>query len=290
MIEYKSVAEFVDLYDAFILDIWGVIHDGESAYPGVLETMRKLKQAGKEIIFLSNAPRRSSKVKKALARFGVTEDLYKDAVSSGEVAYQLFSRYCHSSESWNPAAPLDPGLRRDDNIPYFYIGPEKDADLLQGLNYQIVQKAADAKFVLATGFDNDDSTLQEKLPQIKEAMKADLKMYCVNPDLIVVRQNGTKMLCAGVIGEYYRDQGWEVEFIGKPYKQVYEYIQKSFAPGARIAAIGDSLTTDIAGANNVGIDSILVLGGILQMEKEPLETLIKKTHAKPNATIPAFTY
>ena len=276
MIKYNSVAEFVDKYDAFILDVWGVIHDGEEAYPGVLKTMQELHKAGKEIIFLSNAPRRSSKVKAALARFGITQDLYNDAVSSGEVAYQLFAK------SQKPKATS-----------YFYIGPDKDADLLDGLNYQMVDKAKDAAFVLATGFDNDDSKLEEKLPQIESALKANLKMYCTNPDLIVVRQNGTQMLCAGVIGEYYAKYGGEVEFIGKPYKQVYDYILKSFSPNIkknRIVAIGDSLTTDIKGANNMGIDSVLVLGGILEVANEPLKVLIEKVKAKPLATLPKFIW
>src|SRR6202012_3666183 len=90
MRNYNSVAEFVDKYDAFILDIWGVIHDGEEAYPGVLQCMRELKRAGKEIIFVSNAPRRAAKVKAALAKFGIGEDLYTNAISSGEVAYRQF--------------------------------------------------------------------------------------------------------------------------------------------------------------------------------------------------------
>lgn len=268
----ESVSQFADDYDAFILDIWGVIHDGSAAYPGVVECMQKLKAAGKEIIFLSNAPRRSYKVKNVLAKFGVTEDLYKDATSSGEVAYQTLSK----------------GSGK-----YLYIGPEKDYDLLDGLNYQSVEKAADADFALVTGFDEDDSTLDEKMPQIKDALANGLKMYCVNPDLLVVRQDGTRMLCAGVIGEYYRDQGGEVEFIGKPHKSVYDYIFTQFSPSipkSRIIAVGDNLETDIIGGNNSGIDSALCLGGVLMGEETPLPELIKKFSATPTITIPLFNW
>ncbi len=273
MIKYKSVSEFADRYDAFILDIWGVIHDGEAAYPGVLQTMQELKKAGKEIIFLSNAPRRAAKVRAALARFEVTEDLYKAAVSSGEVAYQYFAKR--------------------QSAKYLYIGPEKDADLLNGLEYQAVDSADNAEFALATGFNEDNSTLEEKLPQIEAALAAGLKIYCVNPDLLVVRQDGTRMLCAGVIGEYYAKHGGEVEFVGKPYKQTYDYIMKLFSPNipkSRIAAIGDALATDIKGANSIGVDSILVLGGILEVEKESLEELIGKTGIQPGAILPKFNW
>lgn len=276
MLEYNSVSEFIDKYDAFILDIWGVIHDGEEAYPGVLKCMEQLKKAGKEIIFVSNAPRRAEKVKKVLTKFGVTENLYKAAISSGEVAWQLLAQ--------------TPKLQPEN---YLYIGPEKDADLLEGLNYRPVEKASAAKFALATGFDNDDSTLEEKIPQINDALANKLKMYCVNPDLIVVRQNGTKMLCAGVIGEYYSDNGGDVEFIGKPYPGIYDQAIATFSPNIlkpRIAAIGDSLITDVLGANNSGIDSILILGGILKEETAPLSELISRAGATPTATLPQFNW
>jgi len=275
MKEYKSVSEFAGDYDAFILDIWGVIHDGSAAYPGVIECMKKLHTEGKEIIFLSNAPRRSSKVKTVLSKFGITPDLYKDAISSGEVTYQLFAK------------------NTEGIVPYLYIGPEKDADLLDGLKFRPVTEAKDADFALATGFDEDDSTLEEKLPQIEDALNHKLHMYCTNPDLIVVRQDGTKMLCAGVIGEYYRDHGGEVEFIGKPYPLVYDYIFRLFSPKipkSRICAIGDSLTTDILGANRAGIDSILCMGGILKEETANLSALITKHKATPTATIPEFNW
>lgn len=271
----NSVAEFAENYDAFILDIWGVIHDGVEAYDGVLECLQQLKKANKKIIFLSNAPRRSYKVKNTLKVFGVTEDLYSDAISSGEVAYEIITSRYASANSCN----------------YFYIGPEKDSDLLSGANF-IQSEASKAKFAIVTGFDDDNSGLEEKLPQIEEALKHKLKLYCVNPDKIVVRQNGSSMLCAGVIGEYYAKQKGEVEFIGKPYTAVYE---KCFAlinkvPKNKIAAIGDNLDTDILGANNAGIDSVLCLGGVLKAEKKPYNQIIKECGIHPKITIPKFSW
>ena len=282
MKELSKFSEIINDYDAYIIDLWGVIHDGHNLYPGVKQTMDKLKDQGKKCIFLSNAPRRASKVKAVLGKFGITEDYYIDAVSSGEVAYQIISKL---------------GAKK-----YFYIGPEKDRDLMNGSGLQEVA-ANEAEFAVVTGFDEDNSTLEEKLPQIKEALKAGLKMYCVNPDLIVVRQDGTKMLCAGIIGNYYKEQGGEVEFIGKPYSQVYEYVLNIFNKGSgpelsspvcysdfgkRILAIGDGLETDIKGANKANIDSLLVLGGILKAEKRALDVVMHEIGATPTYIAPNF--
>ena len=54
-----GVASLADRYDGFILDIWGVIHDGKKPYAGVAEALGTLKARGKRIALLSNAPRRS---------------------------------------------------------------------------------------------------------------------------------------------------------------------------------------------------------------------------------------
>ena len=270
----NSVSDFADNYDAFILDIWGVIHDGGATYPGVVECMKSLHAAGKQIIFLSNAPRRASKVMDVLGKFGITRDLYHGAISSGEAAYDII------------------GSQEKDGAKFVYIGPEKDRDLLNGLNLQEVESAAEADFCVATGFDNDASTLEEKLPQIQDCMDAKLKMYCVNPDLLVVRQDGTRMLCAGVIGEYYRDKGFETEFIGKPHGQVYEQCFKLLQGVAKdkICAVGDNLDTDILGGNAIGIDTALCLGGVLLGAEKPVEELAKEVGANPAYTIPSFNF
>jgi HAD superfamily hydrolase (TIGR01459 family) len=199
--------------------------------------------------------------------------LYKDALSSGEVAF------------------LELGALSIEHGKYFYIGPEKDRDLLNGIGLKEADSAKDAAFAVTTGFDNDDSTLDEKMPQIQEALGRKLKLYCVNPDLIVVRQDGSKMLCAGVIGEYYKEQGGDVEFIGKPFPKVYEYTFRKFSPSipkSRIVAIGDGFETDIVGAHKAGIDSILCMGGILSVTKTPVSELVEKFGCEPTGTLPRF--
>lgn len=295
-----SLADFAHKYDAFILDIWGVIHDGVETYPDVVECLQALRGLDKKIIFLSNAPRRAEKVKNVLAKFGITQDLYDDAISSGEAAYHILSKLPPKStdlgmeQRGTPRADGSVGLLTSPNKPlnYIYIGPEKDRDLLDGLDLQEVENAAEADFAVATGFDDDHSILDEKLPQILDCMEHNLKMYCVNPDLLVVRQDGSKMLCAGVIGEHYRDNGYKVEFIGKPYRQVYQQCFDLLAgiPLEKICAVGDNLDTDIMGANDAGIDSALCLGGVLMNSETPIEELSAKIGAAATYSIPAFKF
>src|ERR1700757_3724367 len=79
-------------YDGFILDLWGVVHDGVAPLPGALECLHALIRAGKRIVLLSNAPRRADDVVERITRIGVPAGLYHHVMSSGEEAWQHLDR------------------------------------------------------------------------------------------------------------------------------------------------------------------------------------------------------
>src|SRR5262245_66254093 len=79
-------------YDGFILDLWGVVHDGVTPFPGVLDCMEQLIDVGKRLVLLSNAPRRADDVIRRIAAIGVPRQLYHGVMSSGEEAWQYLHR------------------------------------------------------------------------------------------------------------------------------------------------------------------------------------------------------
>ncbi len=292
MIFLNKLNDIIDSYDYYFLDVWGVIHDGITAYPGVLEAMKLLRAKNKKVCFLSNAPRRASKVAEVLKGYGITTDFYDFILTSGEATY------------------LDLEKNQKENFKnfgkkYFYIGPKKDMGLLDGLNYEKVESAAIADFAVTTGFDHDESKLEEKLPQALEAKKHNLPMICVNPDLIVIRQNGNIMICAGTLAQEYERLEGQVIYYGKPFSLVYKIaceiffnIENREIPKDKIIAIGDGLETDIKGANAFGIDNILVTGGILSKslgirydevaDKSKLEAICNEYQIFPKFVISNF--
>lgn len=249
----NNINEISNDYQYYIFDVWGVVHDGQTAYDGAIKAIKELRAKNKKICFLSNAPRRAFKVENILQKFGITTDLYDFVMSSGEATYLFLEE--NQNNNYQQYGQK-----------YFYIGPQKDIDLLEGLNYQITNNASEADFAITTGFDDDHSTIEEKLPQIKDAIANNLKLICVNPDLIVIRQSGLEMLCAGVIAKEYLKLGGQVQYFGKPFDEVYKTTCKLFGSNIKkseILAIGDGLETDIKGANDFGIDNLLLTGGIL---------------------------
>jgi HAD superfamily hydrolase (TIGR01459 family) len=263
-------------YDAFILDLWGVIHDGTQLYPGVHEALTQLRGAGKKIIMLSNAPRRARKVEKVLNQLGIEPALYDMVLSSGEAGYQWLAQQ---------NAPL--GVR------YFYVGPDKDTDVMDGLGYTRCMELRDAQFLLNVGFGSDEPIPDEHAPALQEAKSLGLPMLCLNPDLEVVKITGGRFACAGVLARQYAAMGGEVVWFGKPYAAVYEQCLRALAPveKGRIVAIGDSLDTDIPGALGFGIDCVLIMGGILKDKTAAeLKDLCRSLALEPNYIAPRLTW
>lgn len=265
----QKLQDIVAPYEACIVDLWGVIHDGTALYPGALETLRWLKEQGKPIVFLSNAPRLAVKARAVLDELGVGRDLYLDVITSGQVAYDLLE--------------ADPDWL---GTHYYYLGPTKDEDILNGLtNYTRVATPRDAQFVLNSGYEADFQPHDEVLPMLGQLLQHHLPLLCINPDHEVIKLDGTRMLCAGTLAEAYTALGGEVEYVGKPFDDVYERAFNILGTD-NVLAIGDNPLTDIIGAQEIGIDSLLITGGILNNSPEPIDLeMIDATFVLPSFTL-----
>ena len=63
-----SSPTLIDNYDTFLLDMWGVMHNGSAPYEGVLQTISELKKAGKKLIIVSNSSKRRENSEKMLVK------------------------------------------------------------------------------------------------------------------------------------------------------------------------------------------------------------------------------
>ena len=137
---YKIINDFKDVipqYELFIVDIFGVIHDGLELYPKVFENIKEIATQNKNFVFLSNAPRRAKKAAQALHNFGISKDMYNFILTSGEFAFNYFA-----------------DLEKKNIIKkYYYLGPEKDHDLLDGTQHIEVTDPMQADIAITTGLD-----------------------------------------------------------------------------------------------------------------------------------------
>ncbi|MGH6932616.1 MAG: TIGR01459 family HAD-type hydrolase [Dongiaceae bacterium] len=246
----SGLSEVAEPYDGFILDLWGVLHDGVKTYPGALACLHELRRLDKRVAILSNAPRRSAAVAERCAELGITPDLYRVLHSSGEDAWRHLDR---RPDSWYAAL----GRRA------YAIAPARDHGLFENLDLMLVDDCATADFVVVTGTTRGDEQVADFESILRRAVQFNLPMICANPDLEVVR-DGVREICAGAIAARYQALGGFVRYHGKPDPAVYQACLNGLdhLDKARVLAIGDSLRTDIAGAVGSGLDSLFVIGGI----------------------------
>lgn len=244
-----GISQLADRYDAFILDLWGVIHDGVEAYPGAADTLRAMRAAGKRTLLLSNAPRRADALVEQMARMGIGRELYDHVLSSGEAVHLELRRRTD---------PFYAGLGRR----LYHMGPERDRNVFAGLDYDVVPKVEEADFILNTGPWDVEETVEDYVPAMAAGIARGIPMICANPDLVVIRQ-GKPVVCAGALAVRYVEMGGRVSQRGKPDPAIYANAEELLgAPHDRICAIGDALHTDVRGAASVGMDAIWVTQGI----------------------------
>ena len=288
----NNINQITNNYDAFIIDIWGVLWDGLEAYKYAKLTLKKLKENNKNIILLSNAPRRVKIVSDKLSSIGINNNLYDSIVSSGEICREE----CLSN---NKKLSL---LGKN----YYFIGQELDKGIAASLEIKEVSSIDKSSFLLVCGTRNFDHTLSNYKKELNEALKYNLPLVCANPDKVVIRQNGQLITCAGILADYYQNNGGEVFRYGKPFQAMYKKsfnILKSLNTKLvldKVLVIGDSLETDILGANNNKLNSLLITNGIHKHElsnskkfevyKNSIDMLCKKYSAFPNYIIKDFIF
>ena len=281
-----GLAEMADLYDGFILDLWGTIHDGYRPLPGAVECMAALQARGKRVLVLSNAPRRTASAIERMNRLGIPDDLYDAVLTSGESAHLALRA---RADDWHRA--LGPRC--------YLLGPADDDSVLENLRDSRAAELAAADYVLAIGSFERADTVEDYAGFLANALARGLPMLCANPDLEVLRGE-TPEICAGAIAARYEEIGGDVCWHGKPYAEIY---RQSFAllgidAPDRILGVGDSLRTDIVGGAAAGIDTLFITSGLearrlgVQLGEAPtpdaLDALLAAAPARPTHTATLF--
>jgi len=258
----KGLREIQNKYDAFFIDLWGVIHNGIQVYPEAIDVLKNLNKLNKRFVLISNAPRPSKSVERYLVDLKMDKKFLNNLITSGEAALQTLKNNIYGEK-------------------FYHLGPKRDIDLIKNLEKN--QTSLDkCDFILCTGlFDNETDSLEYYENLLRKYTK--LKMLCTNPDLIVHRGFKTEY-CAGSIAKIFEKMGAKVVYFGKPYPEIYNFCLKK---NETVLAIGDNIRTDIVGANNMKFDSLFVTGGIhknefLNLPVESYDKVLKKYNTKTN--------
>jgi HAD superfamily hydrolase (TIGR01459 family) len=243
-----SIQKLAAASDAWISDIWGVLHNGVAAFGQAGDACAAYRAQGGVVVLLTNAPRPSASVIAQMDSLGVPRNAYDDIVTSGDLTRRLI------------------GKRGGE--PLFHLGPDRDHVIYKDLGVTLIGPEK-AKLVVCSGYFNDEiETPDDYADMLRTFRTNDAVMICANPDLVVER--GHRIVhCAGGIAAAYEKIGGTVIYAGKPHLPAYEMAMELIAkakgkpvPKDRILAIGDGLKTDIKGAANADLRAVFVASAI----------------------------
>lgn len=252
----ESCSALLEAYDVLLCDVWGVVHDGQRAFPEANTALMAFRSRGGTVILVSNAPTPSANVARVLDDKGVVREAWDAIVSSGDLALAHVR-----ARGWNRLHHIGPA-RRD--RAFFEALPLPSAPI------------SEAEAITCTGLvDDRRETAADYRPILEAARVRELPLVCANPDLVV--HVGPDLLpCAGALGALYEQIGGEVFWAGKPFPIAYDTalaeaarLRDADVPPARVLAIGDSIRTDLAAAAGAGVDALFIFSGIHRDEAMP---------------------
>lgn len=246
----EGLDELAKAYDLFLLDQFGVLHDGRAPYPGVPAALAALRRRGKRLCVITNSGRTAAENEARMARLGLDPALLDSVVTSGDAALQWL-------------------LAEAAAVPCFPVCTGGDVTPLVEAGVRLVERVEEAELIFLGGMPGavDEIDLDDFEPWIVEGLRRGLPMVCANPD-----RRGTYgdevVPSPGAVAEIYRARGGAVREFGKPDPSIYSAALGKFPEIApeRTVMVGDMPETDLAGAVAIGVAGAWVLGGVYAQE------------------------
>jgi len=237
-------------YEAFLFDLDGVVYRGPAAVPGAPEAIRRLREMGKRIAFVTNNSARTPEaVAEVLTKVGVPADPAEVETSALATASLLASR----------------GVRE-----VFVVGEEGIRRALLDEGIAITGADATATDAVVVGWDRGVD--YAKLRTASVLVERGAALVATNADASFPAADGDWPGAGALLAAIETTTGVRAEVVGKPNAPVLLAAWERVARGHPLL-IGDRLDTDIAGASGVGWDSLLVLTGIAKREEIELASV-----------------
>ncbi len=230
----------VDAYDAALFDLDGVIYLGPIAVPGAPATMEALTAAGTSVMYVTNnAARSADTVVKQLVSLGLNAGL-ENVLTSAQVA------------AIGLADVLPQGAK------VLVAGSASLAGLIAEAGLVPVNSAEDDPVAVLQGYDPVLSW--PMLDEVCLAIARGALWFATNDDASRPTDRGLVPGAGAMIAAVATAIGGSPTTFGKPHRPMMaEAVRRTGAQ--RPIFVGDRIDTDISGANNAGMDSLMVFSG-----------------------------
>ncbi|KAJ8601725.1 hypothetical protein CTAYLR_003204 [Chrysophaeum taylorii] len=234
-------------YDLFLLDQYGVLHNGEALLPNVAEALEAMAATAK-LVVLSNTSKRRHELLAELPKRGFREEWLAGAVCSGEECWRALERAPGTKAlvlGWHRS-----GASYLEGTKFAPDSPEK-CDVIVAHGPELLGDTP-------TGF-MDSGDTQPYVDAFETCVRRGVPMYCANPDQVSVNPQGRALFMPGTLADLYRSMGGLVFEFGKPHTPHFRAAIDLVPGAAKVCHVGDSLKHDIAGAHAAGLDSLFVI-------------------------------
>jgi HAD superfamily hydrolase (TIGR01457 family) len=233
------MAALSDTYDAFLLDLDGVLYRGNEVVPGAPEAVARLRAAGKGVAFVTNNSGRTPKaVAGHLTGLGIPAAAQEVETSALVTADRLAARGVSQA---------------------FVVGEEGILQALRDAGIAIADLDVDHTEVVVVGWDRQAT--YEKLRRASILVERGASLVATNADASYPAGDGNWPGAGALLAVVETTTGARAEVFGKPEAPIM-LAAHDRAGGGRPLVIGDRLDTDVAAASALGWDSLLVLTGI----------------------------
>jgi HAD superfamily hydrolase (TIGR01459 family) len=245
----EGLGEIAGRYDAFLVDQYGVLHDGERLYAEAAATIERLEAEGKAIVVMTNSGKRAEANRSRLSAMGLNVNALH-VVSSGEVA--------HHGIATNALGEHFRSGRKA-----FLIGKRGDDYGFDDLHLEFVSQPEEANFLFVLGTNVPEWSIEDYRVLLAPAARRKIPLLCCNPDRQMLTSSGIHW-APGAIAEVYEQLGGEVTYIGKPARAIFDHAVAVAGNPARerTLVLGDSISHDVVGARRAHISAGLVLTGL----------------------------
>lgn len=227
-------------YDALLFDLDGTIVRGAVALPGAVKALAAAREHGFGIRFLTNNALKSPKaIAGYLSQLNIVASA-TEVVTSAQVAAELVVSL---------TAPHDLIL---------VVGSEAIAEEIRLVDRIPTRAAEGVKAVIQGGVKDID---WNQLAEATVAIQQGARWIACNLDLTLPTERGLLPGNGAFVFALSQVVKGEPMVAGKPSPRSFHHAAQSLN-ARRPLVIGDRLDTDIAGARNAGMDSLLVLTGV----------------------------
>ena len=166
----------------------------------------------------------------------------------------------------------DTFLKEKDNLSAYVVGGEGLVSLIKNSGIRMEKKNPD---LVVVGWDT--AFTYEKMKNASLAIQKGAIYIGTNPDITYPSDEGILPGCGAILASITTASGVEPIIIGKPRPLIMEIASKKIlAKKEKSLMIGDRIDTDILAGRNFGIQTALVLSGVVDKSE------VSKSHIKPD--------